>query len=64
LTTWPNGEAKPNASSLNFAAGQTVANLIVAKVGADGSISIFNAGDTIDRRPVHVIADVVGWFAA
>jgi hypothetical protein len=62
LTTWPTGETKPNASSLNFAAGQTVANLVVAKIGADGSISIWNSGDSSDMRNVHVIADVVGWL--
>jgi hypothetical protein len=64
LTTWPKGEQRPNASSLNFAAGQTVANLVVAKVGADGSISIWNSGDSADMRAVHVIADVVGWLPA
>lgn len=31
LTTWPTGDTKPDASSVNFAAGQTVANLVVAK---------------------------------
>jgi len=38
LTTWPAGEPRPGASSLNFAAGQTVANLVVAQIGANGSI--------------------------
>jgi len=64
LTTWPAGEARPVASSLNFAAGQTVANLVVAKVGANGSISIWNSNDSPDMRPTQVIVDVVGWFAA
>jgi hypothetical protein len=62
LTTWPTGEARPGASSLNFAAGQTVANLVVAKVGANGSISIWNSNDSTDMRPTNVIADVVGWL--
>ena len=64
LTTWPTGVAKPNASSLNFAAGQTVANLVVAKVGANGSISIWNSNDSPDMAPTNVLVDVVGWFAA
>ena len=59
LTVWPNGEPLPNASSLNFEAGQTVPNLVIAKVGAGGLVNIFNAfGST------HVIADVVGCFTA
>jgi hypothetical protein len=64
LTTWPTDNAKPNASSLNFAAGQTVANLVVAKVGADGSIKIWNSNDSPAMGPVHIIVDVVGWFAS
>ena len=59
LTVWPTGEALPNASSLNFVKGQTVPNLVIAKVGAGGQVSVFNAaGET------HVIADVVGCFAS
>jgi hypothetical protein len=27
LTVWPKGEARPNASSLNFVAGQTIPNI-------------------------------------
>jgi hypothetical protein len=47
----------PTASNVNFRAGQTVANLVLAKVGAGGKIRIFNnAGAT------HVIFDVVGWY--
>jgi hypothetical protein len=58
LTAHPTGTARPNASNLNFEPGKTVANLVVAKVGSGGRISLFNsAGRT------HVIADVVGWFS-
>lgn len=47
----------PTASNLNFRARQTVANLVLAKVGAGGKVRLFNnAGDT------HVVMDVVGWF--
>lgn len=59
LTVWPTGEARPLASSHNFAPGLTVANLVLAKVGAGGQVSIFNfAGST------HVVADVIGYFSA
>jgi len=59
LTVYPNGTARPTASNLNFVANQTVPNLVVAKVGADGKVAVFNfAGAT------HVVLDVVGWFSA
>jgi hypothetical protein len=59
LTMWPSGTAAPTASNLNFAAGQTRANLAVAKLGADGKVLIANGVGT-----THVIADVFGWFPA
>ncbi|MEO5679062.1 MAG: hypothetical protein ABIS47_05265, partial [Acidimicrobiales bacterium] len=58
LTVFPTGWPQPNASSLNFGAGQTIANLVIAKVGSNGQISITNfSGST------QVIGDVAGWFA-
>jgi sugar lactone lactonase YvrE len=59
LTVFPSGTSRPLTSSLNFVAGQTVANLVVAKVGVDGKVSIYSYGGGAD-----VIADVVGWFGA
>jgi hypothetical protein len=57
LSVWPTGQLQPTASNLNFDAGATVPNLVVAKVGSNGQISIFNNAGTVD-----VIADVVGYF--
>jgi hypothetical protein len=59
LTVWPTGEARPLASSHNFVPGLTVANLVLAKVGSGGQVSIFNSGGS-----THVVADVVGYFSA
>ena len=59
LSVFPSGTSRPLTSSLNFAAGQTVANLVVAKVGVDGKVSVYSYGGGAD-----VIADVVGWFGA
>jgi hypothetical protein len=57
LTVFPTGESRPATSTLNFTPGQTVANSVIARVGADGSISIYNhSGNT------HVIVDISGWF--
>ena len=57
LTAWPTGQARPQASNLNFVPGLTVPNLVVVKVGAGGQVDLYNsAGAT------HVVADVAGWF--
>jgi hypothetical protein len=58
LTIWPQGDARPTASNLNFLAGQTRPNLVMVKVGPTGMVSFYNgAGST------HVIADVAGWYS-
>jgi len=59
LTVFPTGATKPNASNLNFGPGQTIPNLVIAKVGANGQVSIFNASGS-----THIIADVSGWLPA
>jgi hypothetical protein len=57
VTVWPTGSGRPETISVSFASGQTIAGLVVAKLGPDGRVSLFNrSGDT------HVIADVVGWY--
>jgi hypothetical protein len=57
VTVYPTGQPTPLASNLNFVAGQTIANLVTAKIGEGGSVNIFNlAGQT------NVLFDVVGWF--
>jgi hypothetical protein len=57
LSVWPTGDVRPNASSLNMVAGQTVPNLVFARIGAGGQISIFN-----ERGDVDVLVDVVGYL--
>jgi hypothetical protein len=59
LTAWPTGDARPWASNLNFAAGQTVPNLVVAKLGTGGKVSLYNGGGA-----THLVADVAGWYGA
>ncbi|WP_369778585.1 hypothetical protein [Streptomyces sp. R33] len=59
LTVWPSGTPRPNSSSLNWTAGQTVANHVVVPVGADGTVKLFNAG----WGTVHLIADVFGYYS-
>ena len=56
LTVWPCGTVQPNASSLNFAAGATVANAVVAKVGDGGNVCIYTSA------PTQLIADTNGYL--
>jgi hypothetical protein len=58
LTVFPSGTTRPLASNLNFLAGQTVPNLVIAKVGADGKVAVYN-----DAGSAHVVLDVVGWYS-
>jgi hypothetical protein len=58
LTAWPTGEARPNASNLNYVAGEVIPNLVTVKVGAAGRVSLYN-----DTGSVHVLADVAGYYA-
>ena len=55
-TVWPCGAERPEASNVNFAKGGTVANGVVAPIGADGSVCVFTSVDA------HLIVDVAGWF--
>jgi Right handed beta helix region len=59
LTVYPDGTTKPNASNLNFSAGQTVPNLVIVPL-TDGVADIAStSGGT-----VQVVADLDGYFAA
>jgi len=48
----------PSTSNLNLTGGETVPNLVLARVGAGGTIRFTYAG----FGPMHVIADVAGWY--
>lgn len=57
LTVYPNDASLPLASDLNWAPGQTVPNLVVVKLSADGKIAIYNGFGSVD-----VIIDVLGYI--
>jgi hypothetical protein len=61
LSVYPSDQSQPNASNPNFGAGQTVANLVKLKVGADGKIKITNTGGIMGGGSVQIIADIVGY---
>jgi hypothetical protein len=55
VSVFPCGEPVPNASNLNYAAGEVVANAVVAKVGAGGRVCVFTFAAT------HLAVDVNGY---
>ncbi len=57
ITSGPFGQALPNASNVNYATGETVANLAIIKVGPGLGINLY----AFEGTP-HLIGDVVGFF--
>ena len=58
VSVFPEG-SPPVVSDVNFAANQTVSNLVIAKIGADGSVRFFHHGNGS-----HLVVDIAGWFGA
>jgi hypothetical protein len=56
FSVWPTGVAEPTSSNVNFDAGQSVPNMVMVKLGADGSISV---KDSVNRA--DLIIDVFGY---
>jgi hypothetical protein len=58
LTLFPCGEPAPTASNVNYLAGQTIPNAVIAKLGADGKVCIRSHATT------DVVVDVAGFLPA
>jgi hypothetical protein len=56
VTVYPCDQRVPSASNLNFAAGQTTPNLVMAKPSATNTICLFSSSDT------NLLADLTGWM--
>jgi hypothetical protein len=54
VTVHPCDGSRPTASNLNHASGQTIANTVVSRVGADGRVCLYTSAAT------HLIVDVAG----
>jgi hypothetical protein len=57
LTTWPAGQSRPNAWTLNSYTGTVVANAAIVPAGTGGAINVY-VSDMTD-----VICDINGYFA-
>jgi serine protease len=56
LTAYP-GPARPLASSINFPAGWTGANMVTVPLATDGSFRLYNSAGT-----TNVVIDVLGYY--
>jgi hypothetical protein len=56
VTVWPCGVSRPNASNLNYVAGDVVPNGVIAPIGSNGSVCLYS------QSAVDLIVDVAGWF--
>jgi spore germination protein YaaH len=56
LAVYPSDASAPGSSDLNWIQGGTVTNLVLARLGADGRITLANGAGTADA-----IVDVLGW---
>ena len=58
ITAYADGASRPKTSNVNFSAHQTVPNMAIVPVGADGKIDLYNgSGGTAD-----LIVDVAGYY--
>ncbi len=57
VTVHADGSAPPVTSNLNFRPGQTVANLVVAQLGANGMVALKNGA----LGSIDLVADVAGY---
>ena len=58
VTVYPCGSTRPLASNVNLVGGQTRANLVAAKIAADGTVCLFTS------RSTDLVADVQGYEPA
>jgi photosystem II stability/assembly factor-like uncharacterized protein len=58
VSAYPCDVARPNASTLNYLAGDTVPNAAVVELSTTGSVCLYSSAAT------HLIVDVSGYFAA
>ena len=57
MAVYPDGQVAPDTSSLNVFAGQTIANLVICRIGDGGAVRFANPVASCD-----VIADALGYF--
>jgi hypothetical protein len=57
VTVWPCGD-RPGVSSVNYVAGETVANAVIVPVSPAGTVCFAS------KAPADLVVDIDGWFSA
>ncbi len=57
VTVWPADSGQPGTSNLNMVGGQTIANLVICRLGSGGALELASPVASCD-----LIADVLGYF--
>ena len=60
LIVYPDGDTRPTESNETYQDGEQEASTVVAPVGSDGDIDIYNSGSD----PVDIIGDVTGYYTS
>jgi hypothetical protein len=60
VTAYPDQTSLPTASNINYYVGENVPNMVVVKVGADGSFDLHNTSS----GTVQLVADLEGCYSA
>jgi Pro-kumamolisin, activation domain/Bacterial Ig-like domain (group 3) len=55
LTVYPTGQSQPNASNVNFAAGQTTTNRVIVPLSSSGKITVASS------VPTDLVVDISGY---
>ncbi|MFJ7779819.1 PKD domain-containing protein [Streptomyces yangpuensis] len=58
VRAYAGGTERPTTSNVNYAAGDSVPNLVIVPVGKNGYVNLYNSGE----QGVDLIADVTGYF--
>ncbi|MCB0994089.1 MAG: fibronectin type III domain-containing protein [Acidimicrobiales bacterium] len=56
VTVYAGDASRPGTANLNTAVGETVSNLVIAPVGADGTVAFYSSAGT------HLVVDVTGYI--
>ena len=62
VTAYADGSSAPDASSLNYGRGQTIANNAIVPVGADGEIDLTNTMS--GSGSTDLVVDVLGYYSS
>jgi hypothetical protein len=58
ISAYPDQTSQPSVSNLNFSAGETIPNLVIVKVGANGKVDLHNGSP----GTVQLVADISGYY--